>query len=843
MALKREQQQVDYATKISVNRGTGFNSLANAYKSRANTFENLTDSFAKVMLNEIQTRGKKIGEDAAENVEFVTNNNGALVPVENFVPVTRTSQAAYEKDLSARYILETVSAGNKIIADIETEFRNNRQSHTAFDAEVSSQIDALTADLPADVRNLAVTQLANQQFQAYNRVMTTYMTDQRAQADKQSEYSYDVLVDKALRGMDPEEFQESYDLLNNTDWYTRNKSMLDPELKGLQEFGMKLYQPYLAKTVAGKPFTEQTAAELSVTLVDIARLETLVYGLGDVTFSDGKTFTKEDIDRMITPSARSKIQQLVNAIKSDVNYFEDLDRLNTLVGPGIVKSFDEGPGVLAGFDQTTLIRAIDDQVDSFVTGFTSKYPIEDNPKYYTDGRININDSEVAQIIFRTTGVFPSGYANVVENAITRNDEEDIEQLGNSGFFDTLFQNTRIITYTENGETFRKAITYNPAGNTNISQKLIAKASVIKNRIDRGESYRDIAMHLERVKQAGFSDYTTPITTILKQTGRYNSLTELKQVIQKSLDDELGDIKLPDGTKQPAIKNMRVSQMLYGQVEEYVIDYIRAGGLVDRDRDVENLVNQFIDGAINNETSMFGISRYNWSGNSLSPFAGDILDEDVNVNSYTVALFPLEKQAEVDGNHTWIEPIVNNLIKDADQFADGVPADAVLGDSLRVDPIDDIQPVVYHIIYEDNGVITELTINGIPALLEIDKEKEKYTDGRNTLVETNQGEEKVILSENEQDTDVYVTSAESRVEKRGTEDPLTLSEVGTKVTDVIKDAGKAIADAVKVDDFVIKDANLDLLQQKLAELKRAKKTKKNETLMLAIEAEINRKINQ
>ena len=197
MALKREQQQVDYATKISVNRGTGFNSLANAYKSRANTFENLTDSFAKVMLNEIQTRGKKIGEDAAENVEFVTNNNGALVPVENFVPVTRTSQAAYEKDLSARYILETVSAGNKIIADIETEFRNNRQSHTAFDAEVSSQIDALTADLPADVRNLAVTQLANQQFQAYNRVMTTYMTDQRAQADKQSEYSYDVLVDKA----------------------------------------------------------------------------------------------------------------------------------------------------------------------------------------------------------------------------------------------------------------------------------------------------------------------------------------------------------------------------------------------------------------------------------------------------------------------------------------------------------------------------------------------------------------------------------------------------------------------------------------------------------------------
>ena len=213
------------------------------------------------------------------------------------------------------------------------------------------------------------------------------------------------------------------------------------------------------------------------------------------------------------------------------------------------------------------------------------------------------------------------------------------------------------------------------------------------------------------------------------------------------------------------------------------------------------------------------------------------DEEVDFNTFMVALYPLEDEAKIDGNHTWIEPIVNDMIKDADQFPEGTPTDAVLGNGVRVEPIDNVRPVVYQMIYEDQGVIVELTKDSVPILLEIDKVKAEYRDGRETVV--SDGETLTIAPVNEADTDVHVNAGETRKEARDL-DPITISEIGKKVTDVIKDAGESIADAVKVDDFVIKDANLDLLQRKLAELKRAKKTRKNQRLMLAIEAEIIRK---
>ena len=367
--------------------------------------------------------------------------------------------------------------------------------------------------------------------------------------------------------------------------------------------------------------------------------------------------------------------------------------------------------------------------------------------------------------------------------------------------------------------------------------LLAKARIIKDRLDRGDAIEDIVTHLQKVTDSRLSDRSLPITEVLKATGRYDTVQQLRTVIQESLDDALNDIELPDGSSKPAIKNIRVSQDLYSQVEEYIIEYVRASGVLDRDAKVKNLVTDFVDGIIKNDTSEYGLSSYNWAGNSLAPVVGDLLDEEVDFNTFMVALYPLEDEAKIDGNHTWIEPIVNDMIKDADQFPEGTPTDAVLGNGVRVEPIDNVRPVVYQMIYEDQGVIVELTKDSVPILLEIDKVKAEYRDGRETVV--SDGETLTIAPVNEADTDVHVNAGETRKEARDV-DPITISEIGKKVTDVIKDAGESIADAVKVDDFVIKDANLDLLQRKLAELKRAKKTRKNQRLMLAIEAEIIRK---
>ena len=59
------------------------------------------------------------------------------------------------------------------------------------------------------------------------------------------------------------------------------------------------------------------------------------------------------------------------------------------------------------------------------------------------------------------------------------------------------------------------------------------------------------------------------------------------------------------------------------------------------------------------------------------------------------------------------------------------------------------------IYEDQGVIVELTKDSVPILLEIDKVKAEYRDGRETVV--SDGETLTIAPVNEADTDVHVNA--------------------------------------------------------------------------------------
>ena len=70
MALKKETEQVNYSERIGVNRGGGFAFGANVFKQQANAIDNLTSQFASQSLKDLQSFGKKVGEDAAEDAKF-----------------------------------------------------------------------------------------------------------------------------------------------------------------------------------------------------------------------------------------------------------------------------------------------------------------------------------------------------------------------------------------------------------------------------------------------------------------------------------------------------------------------------------------------------------------------------------------------------------------------------------------------------------------------------------------------------------------------------------------------------------------------------------------------------
>ena len=116
MALKKETQQVRYTEQIGVNRGGGFAAMADASITQANQLNSLVTQFADVGLKELQSFGKKIGEEAAENYEFgekkvtYTDTTGELK--EQFVPTkvempkhlnTVTGKETFEKEIYNRY--------------------------------------------------------------------------------------------------------------------------------------------------------------------------------------------------------------------------------------------------------------------------------------------------------------------------------------------------------------------------------------------------------------------------------------------------------------------------------------------------------------------------------------------------------------------------------------------------------------------------------------------------------------------------------------------------------------------------------------------------------------------
>mgnify|MGYP003116503697 FL=1 len=199
MALKREQAQTRYATKIAVNRGTGFSSLANAYNKRSESFDQLTDAYAKTVLDEIQTQGKKIGQEAAENVQFVDElitreqPDGSTLsfttkkPVTDYAPRTRSEQDAYEKELAQRYVLEIRKLGRQQVREKSQFAKDNYLSHDEFDDSIQPILEALLADVPPNVRNLASTYIEEDRHQAWISVMDNqrrYNETVAANADK-----------------------------------------------------------------------------------------------------------------------------------------------------------------------------------------------------------------------------------------------------------------------------------------------------------------------------------------------------------------------------------------------------------------------------------------------------------------------------------------------------------------------------------------------------------------------------------------------------------------------------------------------------------------------------------
>jgi hypothetical protein len=299
MALKREQQE-QYASKIKINRGAGFTNMANAAKARADALDQLTNAYAKTALNKIQADGKKIGEEAAENLQFVTENvqtsDGTTIPVRKPMPktdeifFTKTAQETYNNAKAKRYVQEAQNSAEEIIDSVFIQATESNVSADQYDALVKVKLDELYKVLPNDVGTLVQT-FAEEKRQ--NRWITRAVAHTKYLQDiddEETKSEFTGLFRDLERGVLPlNEFNIKYDELKSSNIYGLNRELFDNR-KRMSQFKFDL----LDQGFTSVDFTTATPSDLQSLHKNLKQLQFLTSGAANtitLTNANGATRT------------------------------------------------------------------------------------------------------------------------------------------------------------------------------------------------------------------------------------------------------------------------------------------------------------------------------------------------------------------------------------------------------------------------------------------------------------------------------------------------------------------------------------------------------------------------
>lgn len=719
MALKKETRQVPYSTRISVNRGSGYTSLANAYKSRSDAFDQLTNAFAGTMLEEIQYRGKKIGKEAAENVKFVPDESGYRVPVETFKPRTRSEQEAYERDLANRYILEATKQGKQIVAERAMIAKENFDSQDKFDQDLLPLLDSFYSALPANVRTVAETYIEDYRHQNWLSVYSNHQAEEKRIAFEQDKNNADVLYRNVRQGGDLDTEMEQ--LNTNGQWYRESGEVYKRDITGLANYTKwRSSRPEFQKSII-----DMTTSELQ-DMLDLS--QAIKEGLGGGPIADILSgVTKEDLNNWFpTDSLASKEIAQLNSDITDINRRITLDRQGTVLVPTMETAIDSGNiNSTYVYPRAELIKALDSgQLDNKIIEVFG-------------GDVDPQNLTFATGTITALGILKTSQANYINQGSNSNLPDFYENFYNSGMGNALFAERKVYE-NDNGETIIDYFDY--SGNVNLRQDTIDRLRVAYYLMQEGYSAEQVSQRFTDIDNAKRNTFTN--AQLIEAHGRYKSTVEFESKVMNISDDYLSDIRIAntklanEAENLPKNKNMVVSLRLNSRIKEFAYNYIRKGGIIENDASLEQLIGSYLNGVINNRSSEYGVSKWNWSQDGLSPYIGD--SGKTSYTSYSVSLYPLEETARLeDGDNTWIIPIVYDQIKRSTAYNNPRDrtlknklgtGDFVLGNKIRVDLIDDLSPPVYTILFENEGVIEQFNIgdedNFEPLYIDVYKEKAK-----------------------------------------------------------------------------------------------------------------------
>lgn len=178
MALKKETRQQTYAEQIGVNRGAGYDALAQAQLNRSNTIDTLLDRYSTKALQKIQSLGRERATEEAkyytptfEEKEITINANGNPItkkvrllnePVTPSYLKTDTEKSVYEELAYNQFAKSLDTELKNIIASVQYDAKKNQLDGNQFNILVSQAIQPVLDNLSPNLKKASL--LGTQQY-------------------------------------------------------------------------------------------------------------------------------------------------------------------------------------------------------------------------------------------------------------------------------------------------------------------------------------------------------------------------------------------------------------------------------------------------------------------------------------------------------------------------------------------------------------------------------------------------------------------------------------------------------------------------------------------------------
>lgn len=350
-----DKRQSFFRNEIGVNRGSGFTNAANQKLDDARAFDKIVDVVAKREKENLLQIGEAQAEEAARQVGYVfeTLDDGTKVPMLPEVPeylTGKTSRAKAEKLIFERYARDVQSQVESIISSTATEAKFERQRPDVYEAEVLGRLepllDTVKGTLGESIRSFAIDKINQYEYNVATVYDTAHRNFNKVEHQSTAQDINNKLITQiySTRQYDSNLRQSYEDSLSGTG-ITEEAIKLKMEefdsIANAHKYIGNTFFSYFNKSSKNRGVNNRAGADVRELINFIKTPSEQI-----LTLSDGKTFTRDEINNNITTeAARKDVLKILRNYKSIYSNSTSLTRGSDSIFTMINRSLETDDGM------------------------------------------------------------------------------------------------------------------------------------------------------------------------------------------------------------------------------------------------------------------------------------------------------------------------------------------------------------------------------------------------------------------------------------------------------------------------------------------------------------------